>query len=561
MNRKYELAATVWMLASGLLLDTGLNVEAQVLSTQSANNPKTASNAPLSASHKVLGNNAAENHPSNSAKSPPSGPDSRSDIQLAGLEAGPPVSQPNSQNGFAPSPIQQQLEEMYRRDGRPVPQLNFQQTPIDAGPQPPTARSQFQMPGSSPAVMPKGQIQRPTPMSSMGPPNPNAVSPNSKISRTGAFLSRINPFKSRSASTPSQPPAATPSQPPASTPSQPLTSTPSQPPTSTPSQPPAATPSQPLTSTPSQPPASTPSQPPASAPPRMQPQSTLAPNGSGIGGPTQPKPMTFQPAAAPLILPQVSPATNANVAPHSGLSNTLPPVPGDPGFQAKTIQAKPAGSVDDALDNAFTEMEEDAADGKPVDNRKADNSQQDSSPFSGLSLDSQLPISPEPRAAETPVLSGSTNNRDAEKDLPANAEKQDVLLPSETSGEQVSKKAADAKLKRIAERTELQGLKGFCPVALRDEHDLQNALPEHASLFKGRTYYFSSADAKATFDEQPEQYAPIAGGNDVVMLKTKGTKEGSLDFAVWYKDRLYLFTSQKTLEQFIATPSEFVIKD
>ena len=43
MNRKYGLAVTAWMLGSGLLLDAGLTAESQVLSTQSVNDAKTAS--------------------------------------------------------------------------------------------------------------------------------------------------------------------------------------------------------------------------------------------------------------------------------------------------------------------------------------------------------------------------------------------------------------------------------------------------------------------------------------------------------------------------------------
>ena len=86
-------------------------------------------------------------------------------------------------------------------------------------------------------------------------------------------------------------------------------------------------------------------------------------------------------------------------------------------------------------------------------------------------------------------------------------------------------------------------------------------MPEHHSTFKGRTYYFSTDEAKTTFEERPEHYAPISGGQDVVLLKEKVTKEGSLDHAVWFKDRLYLFTSQKTLEQFVATPKEFAISE
>ena len=282
------------MLSSGLLLDAGLNAEAQVLSTQPANNAETAlqsaegnsdkpspsarrsratanhavyealtpnkitrrvqpigheedtsakntprllldylrntdkpisdntqeapSNAPPSAGHKILGKNAASNRPITDSISPSSPAASHSGIQPAKLEEASSVSQPNSQNGFAPSPIQQQLEEMYRRDGLPVPQMNFQQSPLNPAPQPPTRRLAFPMPGSRPAVAPRGQIQRPTPMPSIAP-NPeaataNTASPNSKVSRTGGLLSRLNPFKSRSTATPA--PAAPPASAPAS---------------------------------------------------------------------------------------------------------------------------------------------------------------------------------------------------------------------------------------------------------------------------------------------------------------------------------------------------------
>ena len=90
---------------------------------------------------------------------------------------------------------------------------------------------------------------------------------------------------------------------------------------------------------------------------------------------------------------------------------------------------------------------------------------------------------------------------------------------------------------------------------------LEGALRQIEGGPADRTYYFSTADAKTEFDEHPEHYAPIAGGQDVVLLTEKVTKEGSLDHAVWFKGRLYLFTSQKTLEQFVATPKEFAISE
>ena len=85
--------------------------------------------------------------------------------------------------------------------------------------------------------------------------------------------------------------------------------------------------------------------------------------------------------------------------------------------------------------------------------------------------------------------------------------------------------------------------------------------PSSSGGFGGKVSVGSEADAKAAFDKQPQLFAPVSGGNDIVLLRSKVTKEGSLDFAVWFRNRLYLFTSQKTLEQFVAAPKEFVISE
>lgn len=112
------------------------------------------------------------------------------------------------------------------------------------------------------------------------------------------------------------------------------------------------------------------------------------------------------------------------------------------------------------------------------------------------------------------------------------------------------------KLARIAARKGLDGLKGFCPVVLRDERNLVDARPEFSAVYNGRRYYFSSAAAQALFEAAPERYAPAASGFDVVHLSLTGEQtRGSLDFAVWFRGRLYLFTSAETMETFVAAPS------
>ncbi len=116
-----------------------------------------------------------------------------------------------------------------------------------------------------------------------------------------------------------------------------------------------------------------------------------------------------------------------------------------------------------------------------------------------------------------------------------------------------------AKIRRLGTRRGQAGLKGFCPVALRDRRDLVDTNPEIASTYEGRLYQFSSAEAKAAFDAEPEKYAPAMGGVDVIVqTNSHQTVDGTLDHAVWFHDKLYLFSSAETLEAFVLSPAEYV---
>ena len=102
------------------------------------------------------------------------------------------------------------------------------------------------------------------------------------------------------------------------------------------------------------------------------------------------------------------------------------------------------------------------------------------------------------------------------------------------------------------------GLKGFCPVAIRDERRLAVALDEFSCEHQAQTYRFSSAEALEKFQANPEFYAPIAGGLDVVAVRQgSAVANGSLDFAVWYRHRLHLFSTTENLAAFRAAPRTF----
>lgn len=112
------------------------------------------------------------------------------------------------------------------------------------------------------------------------------------------------------------------------------------------------------------------------------------------------------------------------------------------------------------------------------------------------------------------------------------------------------------KMELIASRKGMTGLKGFCPVMLRDARDLVDAREEYTAVFNEKAYSFSSGEALQAFLAEPEKYAPAIHGSDVIHLSLTGEEiEGSLDHAVWYKGRLYLFTSAETMETFVAAPS------
>ena len=104
----------------------------------------------------------------------------------------------------------------------------------------------------------------------------------------------------------------------------------------------------------------------------------------------------------------------------------------------------------------------------------------------------------------------------------------------------------------------MKGLKGFCPVTLHDERELIDARPEFNATHRSQKFHFASAEARDKFESDPSRYAPAAYGADVVALsRDKDVVEGTLDFAAWFKGRLYLFGSQANYNTFIATPSKY----
>lgn len=102
-------------------------------------------------------------------------------------------------------------------------------------------------------------------------------------------------------------------------------------------------------------------------------------------------------------------------------------------------------------------------------------------------------------------------------------------------------------------------LRGFCPVALRDERRLAPALDEFTCEHQAQTYRFSSAAAREQFLAHPEWYVPAAGGLDVIEVRRgHSVALGSLHHACWFRHKLHMFSTAENLAAFRATPQTFV---
>jgi YHS domain-containing protein len=118
---------------------------------------------------------------------------------------------------------------------------------------------------------------------------------------------------------------------------------------------------------------------------------------------------------------------------------------------------------------------------------------------------------------------------------------------------------ADRRQRLIKERSGQSGLKGFCPVVLRDQRELIDGKITYRVEHEGKTYLVSSTEAQAKFAADPDKYAPANQGNDIVQQQKSGTRvEGNLDYALWFRGRLYLFNSQENQNEFAQNPKAYI---
>lgn len=106
-------------------------------------------------------------------------------------------------------------------------------------------------------------------------------------------------------------------------------------------------------------------------------------------------------------------------------------------------------------------------------------------------------------------------------------------------------------------------LDGYCAVSLSDDllagqRRWMLGNRAHGVIHRERTYLFASGDKAARFFQEPDRYAPVLSGDDVVAAVDEShAVTGKREHGAFFGGRVYLFSSEETLQRFENNPNRY----
>jgi YHS domain-containing protein/thiol-disulfide isomerase/thioredoxin len=102
------------------------------------------------------------------------------------------------------------------------------------------------------------------------------------------------------------------------------------------------------------------------------------------------------------------------------------------------------------------------------------------------------------------------------------------------------------------------GLDGRCPVRLAELKVWKVGDGRWGARHRGRTYLFAGPEEQRKFMADPDRYAPVHSGEDIVLAIEQGRSvPGARDHGVTYGGHVYLFAGEGTLKRFSDNPRFF----
>ena len=94
-------------------------------------------------------------------------------------------------------------------------------------------------------------------------------------------------------------------------------------------------------------------------------------------------------------------------------------------------------------------------------------------------------------------------------------------------------------------------LDGYCPVTLAEKQQWISGDRRYGAIHRGRTYLFTGPEEQRRFFADPDRYAPIISGNDIVQAMEKGQAvPGRREHGVFCSGHVFLFADEVNLEKF-----------
>ena len=101
-------------------------------------------------------------------------------------------------------------------------------------------------------------------------------------------------------------------------------------------------------------------------------------------------------------------------------------------------------------------------------------------------------------------------------------------------------------------------LDGFCPVTLANQNSWKKGDRRWGAVHRGRIYLFAGPKQQAEFLSDPDRFSPVLSGVDPVQLtESREAIEGKREHGVFYRNQIYLFSSEASLKQFWSNPERY----
>jgi YHS domain-containing protein len=99
-------------------------------------------------------------------------------------------------------------------------------------------------------------------------------------------------------------------------------------------------------------------------------------------------------------------------------------------------------------------------------------------------------------------------------------------------------------------------LDGFCPVQLVERATWTPGNKAWGARHRGRIYLFAGPEEQRRFLADPDRFAPVNSGNDLVLTVEKNRAvPGTREHGVYFGGRVYLFADETSLQKFGSNPN------